>query len=517
MGSHHVVKVIAAVVVLVSLADRSQSCLAQQAGQMERSGTQIQPLSRASLEALVAPYALYPDSIVERIFDSAQYPSLIHEAAHSGSAKPHTNWPASVQWVAGQPSLLKQLDADIALTSRLGIAARQQLEATWRAVDSVRQRMQAVAAESTQDEVPADETAQGSGSGSGAVAPVVPYSGAVAAALWTEAVVHELYDYRHAYYASQPTTQTTTTTTPYGSATTTTTTQTSPSGNATATTGSGSATVTGPAGTTVTAQGQATGGSATVGNTTYYGAAGSGTVTGSGGNSAEVAGQVNGSVTQNSDGSMSFQQSAQGSVNGSRGSGSISHSSSGTVTGDGNGNYQGNTSVQTQQGSLSTSTTAGNGQVTTTVDGPNGSNSYTAGDGQVGSSSQSARQSGSQRESSFGRPQSIPGDARFQQFGQQFGQRFGNQGARSADRSLRSTSSAFGRPQSLRAASPDARAAGSFGRPGSVRPNQALNALNRSSSPRTSRSRSSLNRSPSRSKPSRSKPSRSGGGRRGRR
>ncbi len=419
---------------------------------MEPAAKQIQPLSRSALEALVAPYALYSDAVVERVLDAAQYPTVLREAAQSASsANRANNWPDSIQWVSQQPDLLKQLNHDIALTARLGIAARQQLEETWRAVDSVRQRMEAAQAGQSGEQQPGEETATASGSAA-AVVPVVPYSGAVAAALWTDAVVHELQEFHQAYHNAHGTTASTQGQTTYGSATV---------GNTTYYGATGSGTVTGPEGNSATASGQVTGTVTQNGNTTTFQSNATGSVQTNLGYGGTATRSGQGSVTQNSDGSLSFQQSAQGTVNGNQSSGSYSHSSSGTVTGDGNGNYQGNTTVQTQQGTVSTATTGGDGQLSTTVEGPNGSNTYTLGDGQIGGTASStdpanARMSGqpSATERSGGtagqsptsaarvndsrslvaRPQSVPGDARFQGWSA----RRGSLGAGNADRAARS-------------------------------------------------------------------------------
>ncbi len=489
---------------VVALIATIAACMIQPAT-AQQSKSQLAPLSRAALEALVAPYALYPDAVVEVTLDAAQHPSLVHEAAQlTPSAQPNPQWPESIRQLTQEPRLLKQLDADIALTARLGIAAREQLEDTWRAVDSVRQKMEAVAAAEQPAEGVVEQGVQSSTGGTAVAAPIVPYSGAVAAALWTDAVLHELSGYHQSYHQT------------YG---TTTTNQ-----------------------AQAQAQGQVSGSVTQNGNTTSFQSSGSGSVQTNAGYGGTATRSGQGSVTQNSDGSTSFQRSAEGAVNGNQGSGNYSHSGSGTVTGDGNGSYQGSTNVQTQKGQVSTSTSAGNGQVTTTVDGPNGTNTYTAGDGQVGSGGQStsnsaklaessndaartqgepsrkgdsaSRRNGSQRSSSLGRPQSVPGDSRFKQFGA----RNGALGGRNAAARAKPNNRSFGRPQSMQGAAGTARSGSSFGRPGSLSGNQSLGRKgNAGRSSAANRSRS-MNRAPTSSRSSgRSAPSRGGGGRRGRR
>jgi len=88
-----------------------------------------------ALESLVGPIAFYPDSVVELVLDAAQNPPAIEAAAHS----PAGSFQRSVlQLQQQEPTLLAQLDQQLAATTQLGVAARVQLTDVWAAVDRVR-------------------------------------------------------------------------------------------------------------------------------------------------------------------------------------------------------------------------------------------------------------------------------------------------------------------------------------------------------------------------------------------
>lgn len=391
----------------------------------------IEKLSPAALEALVSGVALYPDPLVEQILLAAQDPLALHQAAEAqnGTLPPEVAALAgkstneSVQHLTQYPEVLTQLDAQLALTTRLGVAVRTQPEDVWTAISNVRAAYEASLTEPVADE--ATESSGGSSSSTGAY-PV--YGGWLSRRLLTAGAVHELNEYRYDQYVA-----------PYANAAagTTQTTYVGPNGQtATATTtgggvaydngvtsakaGAGTTTVVGPNGQTATVTGAAAGGKTTVGNTTYAGVKGAGTVTGPNGESVSAAGGAKGSATQtengvqvqtqaggayststgaegygvrsgstsatqNADGSTSWNRTTSGSGAGTNGSGSYTHSGSGTAKGDGTGSYQGETTVNANGNSVSTDTTAGGGQASTTVTNNNtgASNTYTAGDGQV--------------------------------------------------------------------------------------------------------------------------------------
>ncbi|MDZ4783468.1 MAG: DUF3300 domain-containing protein [Planctomycetia bacterium] len=400
-------------------------------------------LSATALEALVSGIALYPDPLVEQILLASRNPLALHQAAEAlnGTLPPDVAALAakqsteSVDYLKQYPDVLLQLNAQLALTSRLGIAYRVQAEDVWIAIAAVRAAYEtALAAQAA-----SEETTFSSGGSTGAY-PV--YGGWVARNLLAAGAVHELNEYRFDRYPNATTTN-----------------------------------VTGPNGQSAVVTGGAVSGATTIGDTTYAGAAGAGTVTGPQGQSVTAAGAAHGSVTQtengvqtqsqatgaysastgasgqgthsgsstatqNADGSTSWTHASSNTGSGTNGTGNVTHTGSGTATGDGSGSYHGETTVNANGNSVSTETNAGNGQASTTVTNNNSgaSNTYTAGDGQIenapstkGSSSKQSGQPGSRDWSQMNRDQiSQASQAMKQSWGQlgsQLQSRAGAQGA----------------------------------------------------------------------------------------
>lgn len=326
-------------------------------------------LSPQAMKLLVSGIAFYPDPLIEQILAAAQDLPALHAAAREG-AQPGAS--EALKTLARYPEILQQLDRHAANTARLGAAAKTQLADVWTAIDEVRADFAAFQQANANTEEDAGTSSSSSGT-TGAATPVVRPYGAFVAGLLADDLVDELNN---------------------------------------------RVVVTTPAGTVVVT-GNGTSGAVVAGETTLYGAAGAGTVTTSNGASVSGAGAVggtvtttengasftknsagvvvnnntgayaagkrstSGSVTQNADGSTSFSRSASTQTASSYGSSSVTHNSSGTVTGDGNGSFQGSTTIDSSHGDASVTTQAGNGQVTTTVTTDNGTKQYTAGDGQV--------------------------------------------------------------------------------------------------------------------------------------
>jgi len=352
-------------------------------GQEQSAGGSVQKLSPQALDALVAGVAFYSDEVVEQALAAAFHPAAIRQAAALDAgefqqAQQHFA-PSIVYLRTNEPELLRQLNAHLELTARLGLAAQTQLEDVWAAVDRVRQQY------ATSLEAPPEE---GYASGGGGSAYAAPAYGGFVAGLVVDEVLTELHD---VYYTTTgatyvgPNGGTVTTdgeVIVYDSATTT------------AAAGEGSATATGPNGTTADVHAQGAAGATTYGDTTQFGSTGSAEVTTSNGFYGEGSHTGGGSVTTNPDGSTSFDRSGQTSLSSTYGSTDISHQGSGTATGDGSGAYSGSTQIDSTHGDVSTSTQASGGQATTTVTTDGGSQTFVAGDGQVGATaggSESAR------------------------------------------------------------------------------------------------------------------------------
>jgi hypothetical protein len=112
-------------------------------------------LSNDQLDRLVAPIALYPDSLVAQILSAATFPSQIVVAeqfvkAHAGLSPAdlgtqidQQDWDPSVKALAQFPSVLKNLSANLGWTSELGDAYYNQQQDVMSAVQRMRQKAKA--------------------------------------------------------------------------------------------------------------------------------------------------------------------------------------------------------------------------------------------------------------------------------------------------------------------------------------------------------------------------------------
>jgi Protein of unknown function (DUF3300) len=110
------------------------------------------PLSGYDLEQLVAPIALYPDALVAQILAGSTYPTEVVEAARWQSANPQlrgrylaaavdgTDWDPSIKALTQFPSVLANMNNNLAWTSALGQAYYYQPEDMLNAVQVMRRR-----------------------------------------------------------------------------------------------------------------------------------------------------------------------------------------------------------------------------------------------------------------------------------------------------------------------------------------------------------------------------------------
>ena len=110
--------------------------------------------SPEQLQQLVAPIALYPDSMIAQILPAATYPDQILEAAkfldqNRGLAGPQLAqqvdpqpWDPSVKALTGFPGVLQNMRQNLAWTSELGDAYVNQPQDVNNAIQSMRQRAQ---------------------------------------------------------------------------------------------------------------------------------------------------------------------------------------------------------------------------------------------------------------------------------------------------------------------------------------------------------------------------------------
>jgi Protein of unknown function (DUF3300) len=116
---------------------------------------QIQPLSEQQLEQLVAPIALYPDSLVAQVLTASTYPQQVAEADRWRRAQGYASseqiaagadaqpWDPSVKALTAFPQVLAQMDYNLQWATELGNAYYNQPQDLLQAVQVMRQRAQA--------------------------------------------------------------------------------------------------------------------------------------------------------------------------------------------------------------------------------------------------------------------------------------------------------------------------------------------------------------------------------------
>jgi Protein of unknown function (DUF3300) len=109
-------------------------------------------LSKAQLDRLVAPIALYPDALVAQILAASTFPTQITDAegwlqthpgvsgADLGKQVDQQNWDPSVKALVQYPSVLANLSKNLGWTSELGDAYYNQQEDVMKSVQEMRKR-----------------------------------------------------------------------------------------------------------------------------------------------------------------------------------------------------------------------------------------------------------------------------------------------------------------------------------------------------------------------------------------
>ena len=120
-------------------------------------GAQAQPrtYSQAELDALLAPVALYPDSVLSQVLVAATYPDDVRDAAAWLRANPHLKgddavraaepmpWDPSLKALLALPELLARMDESPHWTADLGAAFLVQEAHVMDTVQALRRRAQA--------------------------------------------------------------------------------------------------------------------------------------------------------------------------------------------------------------------------------------------------------------------------------------------------------------------------------------------------------------------------------------
>jgi hypothetical protein len=116
---------------------------------------QAQPLSAAQLEQLVAPIALYPDTLVAQVLAASTYPTQVVQADRWLQAQGYAsadqvasganvqNWDPSIKALTAFPQVLQQMDQNLQWTTDLGNAYFNQPQDVLEAVQILRQRAEA--------------------------------------------------------------------------------------------------------------------------------------------------------------------------------------------------------------------------------------------------------------------------------------------------------------------------------------------------------------------------------------
>ena len=114
-----------------------------------------QGLNAQQLEQLVAPIALYPDTLVAQVLTAATYPSQVADADRWRASQPAADpfdlavsadaqpWDPSIKGLTAFPQVLAMMDQNIPWTTALGAAYYNQPQDVLQAVQVLRQRAQA--------------------------------------------------------------------------------------------------------------------------------------------------------------------------------------------------------------------------------------------------------------------------------------------------------------------------------------------------------------------------------------
>ena len=115
---------------------------------------QVQPLSAQELEQLVAPIALYPDTLVAQVLTASTYPQQVADADRWRRAQRYASseqiaagadaqlWDPSVKALTAFPQVLAQMDYNLQWATELGNAYYNQPQDLLDAVQVMRQRAQ---------------------------------------------------------------------------------------------------------------------------------------------------------------------------------------------------------------------------------------------------------------------------------------------------------------------------------------------------------------------------------------
>ena len=129
-------------------------------------------ITQQELDQMLAPIALYPDSLLSQILMASTYPLEVVEAARWSKANPNlkgdqavqavaqNNWDPSVKSLVAFPQVLTMMDEKLAWTERLGDAFLAQQAQVMDTVQNLRQKAYAAGNLKSTDQVRVDQQGQ---------------------------------------------------------------------------------------------------------------------------------------------------------------------------------------------------------------------------------------------------------------------------------------------------------------------------------------------------------------------
>src|SRR5437667_4240876 len=128
--------------------------------------------TQQQLDQMLAPVALYPDSLLSQILMASTYPLEIVEAARWSKANPNlkgdqavqavaqNTWDPSVKSLVAFPQILMMMDDKLNWTERLGDAFLAQQQQVMDTVQNLRQKASAAGNLTSNDQIRVDQQGQ---------------------------------------------------------------------------------------------------------------------------------------------------------------------------------------------------------------------------------------------------------------------------------------------------------------------------------------------------------------------
>src|SRR6202167_4403185 len=157
ISARHILACVLAFALLLPMLPQSVSAAQEQDAQAPAQSSQAPPYTQQTadqLQQLVAPIALYPDSLVAQVLAASTFPAEIVEADRWVQANPdlkgdalakavdQQSWDPSVKALTAFPTVLGNMDKNISWTSSLGDAYYNQEQGVMDAIQVMRQKAQ---------------------------------------------------------------------------------------------------------------------------------------------------------------------------------------------------------------------------------------------------------------------------------------------------------------------------------------------------------------------------------------